>query len=480
MKERHTILIFLLILLLTVPLSAHADGSKAVDLTGRCRLDTSETRGNPQKLLENNGSFLTFEAGKSFTLTWTDDVPAARLCLSWQTRPEGVTVTQYDASGTVLMTQTILSAGSTVTPLLPETRKAVVTASDAGMEVMYCRVFGEGVLPEPFHEWLETPDHLDYLLISAHPDDDVLYLGSIVPVYGAERGYVGSIAYVTCSTRKRMTEAENGAWTMGLRYYPLFLGFADVPSVLPEREKDKRFPYDELLKGIVQTYRAYRPVTVFAQDQNGEYGHFQHILTSRAAVEALTLAADASYDPESAERFGTWQVQKVFLHLYPENRITIDATSPLKAFDGLNAVEIAKRAFQKHASQQSGSYTISADTGPLPLNLFGMAAGVVPVGEDVFDNIDPSLLSDYVPQTPEPTDTPVPTDTPAPTDTPEPTAVPVQTDAPASAKVTDTPAPEPDNASKTGLTHIVLAAAIGAIVLCAAGLAAAFLLRKRE
>ena len=427
MKRYIGILTVLLTVLLLVPITAYADEDRAADLTKQCKLDTSETRGNPQNMLQNKGTVhLTFSAGASFALTWTDDVPAARLCLEWLTPPEGVKVTQYDASGAAIDTQAIPQAASSVTKLLPEARKAVVTAADAGMEVMCCRVFGEGALPEPFHEWIETPDHLDYLLISTHPDDDVLYLGSVVPVYGAERGYVGSIAYVTCSSRRRMTEAENGAWAMGLRYRPLFLGFADVSTKLSQKEKDARFSYDELLLGVVRTYRAYRPVVVFAQDQNGEYGHWQHMLTSQAAVEALPLAADASYDPESAEAYGTWQVQKVFLHLYPENKIAIDATSPLIAFGGENAVAVAQKAFLKHASQQGGTYTISADTGPLPLNLFGMAAGVVPVGEDVFDNIDASLLSDYVPPTPEPTEepTPEPTDTPVPDDTPKPTDTP--------------------------------------------------------
>lgn len=476
---KHRILSLILgILLLCAPFCAFAEQKKATDLSKQCTAETSDgSKALAASLKGRSSANLKFAQGASFSLRWGDDVPAARLCLEWKTLPENVVVSQYDANDVLLCTETVSGVPSSVTALLPETRKVTVGSEDATMELSLCRVYGEGTLPEPFHEWIDTPDHLDYLLISTHPDDDVLYLGSVVPVYGAEQGYVGSIAYVTCSSRKRMTEAENGAWTMGLRYRPLFLGFADVPSTYSQKEKDKRFPYEELLLGMVRTYRAYRPVVVFAQDQNGEYGHWQHIMTSKAAVEALPLAADSAYDPESVAQYGVWQVQKVFLHLYPENRIAIDATSPLSAFGGKDAVAVAKEAFQKHASQHGGSYTISANTGPLPLNLFGMAAGVVPVGDDVFDNIDPSLLSSYVPPTPAPT--PEPTDTPAPTaeptDTPEPTAEPTNTPCP-----TPAPTPVPETPATKNGPGLVLPIALIACAVVGGTIGILLVLRARK
>ena len=335
------------------------------------------------------------------------------------------------------------------------------------MSVIYCRVYGEGTLPEPFHAWQETPDKLDYLLISTHPDDDVLYLGSIVPVYGAEQGYTGTIAYVTCRTRERMTEAENGAWTMGLRYRPLFLGFLDVPRDAPKEKKDK-FVYEEVLLAVVRLYRTYQPLVVVAQDKNGEYGHWQHKVTSKAAVEAAALAADPDYDPESAAVSGTWQVQKVFLHLYDENCITVDAHAPLSFFDGDDAYTVARRAFKKHKTQQEFGFAVKRDDAKYAFNRFGMATGVVEAGDDLFDNIDESMFSFYVPPTPEPTaePTPEPTDTPEPTErpTPEPTGT---------QEPTAVPTPEPTATLQPQQQRRNRAAWIEFGALCAVGAAAA-------
>ncbi len=448
-------------LLLIAPLPASAEDAKAADLSERCRSSI---------VLRRN---YRFDADGMFWIAWEDDVPATRLCIQWWVIPEHVTLLQLDGGGALLSMETVASLPETVTPLSADCRKVVVMAGNAGMTVNRCAVYGDGTLPDPFHEWAETPDKLDYLLISTHPDDDVLYLGSVIPVYGAEKGYVGTVAYVTCRSRRRMTEAENGAWAMGLRYRPLFLGFPDVDRAAPQAEKDT-FSYEELLLATVRMYRTYQPLVVFAQDENGEYGHWQHVLTSKAAVEAATLAADPAYDSESAAQYGTWQVQKVFLHLYEENRIMIDSHAPLSFFDGADAYEVACKAYQKHESQQEFWFSVKRDDAAYAFNRFGMAAGAVPAGEDVFDNIDESLFSFYVPPTPEPTSEP--TSEPTPVPTPESTAVPtpvptsVPTAAPSASPVPDTPS----KPTEPMLPWIVL----GGLFVC--GIACALIFKTRK
>ena len=465
MKHCIRLIACLLLLLLALPLSAVAEEDAAADLTARCTFEARGYDSARSRIMNSQMErYQAFEPGDSFSLSWDGDVPATRLCLQWRVLPENVTIIQYGADGMPVRREQARSLPETITELLPETRRVKITAGKSGMQVFYCRVFGDGTLPEPFHEWNETPDKLDYLLISTHPDDDVLYLGSIVPVYGAEQGYVGTIAYVTCQKRVRMTEAENGAWTMGLRNRPLFLGFPDVPRNAPKEQMDT-FVYEEVLLATVRLYRQYRPNVVVAQDKKGEYGHWQHKLTSKASVEAAPLAADPTYDPESAEQYGTWQVQKVFLHLYEENHITVDAHKPLSFFGGDDAYNVARKAYRKHESQQKFGFSVCRDDGEYAFNQFGMAYGVVEVGEDIFDNIDETLFASYVPPTPEPTAEPTPEPTEAPTATPEPTKEPTP-------KPTAIPSPEPTPApEKTenrtaqwiifGMLFMVCAAVIG-------------------
>ena len=482
---RITIICMLVLLLSAALLPTAAAEERAEDLTKRCSFDFGSYKSAEGRVLSDSTHYQIFQGGESFSLTWEEPLDGARLCLTWQDAPKDVSILQYDAEGTLLSADALPSFYETATPLLSDARKAVVQAGEAEMRVRFCAVYGAGALPEVFHDWQETPDHLDYLLISTHPDDDVLFLGSIIPTYGAEQGYVGTTVYVTKmrdenSGRIRVSEAENASWVLGLRYYPIFLNMPDVADSATQ-EKKKLFKYNELLVNIVRVYRQYHPLVVFAQDIDGEYGHWQHVLVSKASREAFALAADPTFDPESAEQYGTWQVQKLFLHLFKKYELIVDAHAPLSFFGGKDAFEVACEAYEKHESQQRMWFKVGRDDYQYAFNRFGMAEGVVPVGKDVFDNIDETMLSSYVPPTPEPTAEPTPEPTaeltPEPTeqvqitfDTPEP--VPVPTDEP------QTPVPEPQPTQMDPLPLIL----IGVITVAAAIAvgAAAFFWRKRH
>ena len=434
MKLFIRILIFILsAMLLSAPLFAYADSAnEAKNLTGKCTIDYDGVRTAKTRVTDNKvKTYQIFSPGKRISIKWTDNIPAHYLCMQWFEFPESIALRLYDGNGNELSSRMLESKPETVIVLPENARSAVIEAIDVEMKLSKLGVYGEGELPDPFHEWKDTPEKLDFLVIATHPDDDVLFMGSAVSIYGAERGYEGSIVYVTSGTRQRVSEAENGAWALGLRNYPIFLFFPDIePSA--SAEKKATFAYEDVLLATVRLYRQYKPPVVFAQDVKGEYGHWQHKITSKAAVEAFPLAADPSFDPESAEMYGTWQVQKVYLHLYGENKLKLDANSPLEFFGGMDAWNVARIAYKKHESQQKYGFAVERNKGSYPFNLFGMAAGTVEAGNDAFDNISETLLSSYVPPTPSPT--PVPTDTPSPS--PEPTPTPTPTLPPS-------PTPEP-------------------------------------
>lgn len=453
------LIILCMIFLCGIPaVTVAEDQPEAEELTKSCSVAVSSDPDSVKEILNYRlKSYATLRTGTKITVSWKDDIPAAKLCLQWLDLPEGVRVIQYDRKRKEVSNRILDSDPESVISLDPAAESAVILISKNKLRLSQLHVFSEGTLPEPFHEWAETPDHLDYLLIATHPDDDVLYLGAVVPYYGAEKGYAGAIAFVTCQNRTRMTEAENGAWAMGLRNRPLFMGFPDVPNDASKRLK-ATFVYDDLVLAIVRLYRTYHPLVVFAQDTEGEYGHWQHKRTAKASVEAFSLAADPSYDPESAEQFGVWQVQKLYLHLYPINKLTVDAHIPLEAFGGKDAYEVAKEAYRKHVSQQKTSFAVRRDSGVYAFNMFGMAAGAVEAGYDAFDNIDRSLLSFYDPSIPEPTEepTPEPTEEPTPKPTEEPTPAPTAEPTPeptAEPEPEPTPEPEEDLPDDTSWTQ---------------------------
>ena len=374
-----------------------------------------------------NGA-ISFAAKEVLTVSWEEAVAAEKLCLRWERIPEEVELLQYDAAGTLLERKPISSHLIHVLPLHADARRAEIRIGFYEAALSLLSVYTDGALPEPYLEWKDTPQKLDYLVVATHPDDDVLFMGAVVPTYGAERGYVGSIAYATCGSRTRYEEAENGAWAMGLRYRPLFLGLPDQ-NERPDDEVEEMFRFENVTRLLVRLFRRYRPAVVFAQDLNGEYGHWQHRRVAACTLEAAKVCADPSYDRESAVLYGAWQVQKCYLHLYPENTLTIESEIPLSSMGGRTAIEVARAAFQKHVSQATGRYFVQSAADAYACNRFGMAWGAVEAGDDAFANIDEKLLSSRAAATPAPTDTPMPTDSPidspAPTETALPTSSPV-------------------------------------------------------
>ena len=143
-----------------------------------------------------------------------------------------------------------------------------------------------------------------------HPDDDALFLGAVIPIYGAEQGREGAAVYLASRVRQRVDEALRGAWTMGLRAQPVFGGFPDIPNEY-RSQFENTFRSADVVQYLVRQMRRLKPEVVVSQDLNGEYGHWQHVLLANAVLEAAPLAADAAYDPESAEQYGAWEVKKV-------------------------------------------------------------------------------------------------------------------------------------------------------------------------
>lgn len=367
---------------------------------------------------EDPGSHLVIAGPGSVTISWGADVPAKTLYIEWYTMPEQFSIAQYNENGTVLSEGEGATTQINQLYSLRDGTRSVCIYADADMDISTLHIYDADTLPYNYHEWSDPPEKLDYLIISAHPDDDVLFMGAIIPIYGVERGLTGNILYVcTKDLRLRCDEALNAAWVMGLRCYPIFAGFMDVANT----RKDvwgQDFTLDVMTQYLVTQLRKYKPEVVVTHDPNGEYGHWQHILISEAAQQAVVLANDATYDPDSVAEYGVYQVKKLYLHLYPENTVSLDVDAPLSEFGGMSASEVAKLAYEEHRSQIENGYHRVRNEGVYSLSDFGLyysAVGADSGSNDLFENIDEALLSNYVAPTPTPTPEPTPVPTFAPT-----------------------------------------------------------------
>ncbi len=223
-------------------------------------------------------------------------------------------------------------------------------------------VYGSGILPDSVQVWAPPLDGgADLVLFSTHGDDEHLFFAGLLPTYAAERGYRVQVVYLTDhrnDTYKRTHEMLNGLWKVGVRAYPVFGSFADfqinsLKGTYDHYSTQYGTSREELLGYVVEQIRRFRPLVAVGHDLKGEYGHGMHRVYADLLIQAVSITADETVYPDSAQRYGVWEIPKLYLHLYGTDPITIDYDQPLTAFDGMTAFEVSQKiGFPSHRSQQ--------------------------------------------------------------------------------------------------------------------------------
>lgn len=253
--------------------------------------------------------------------------------------------------------------------LLPENSQTVTVLLPQQKMRLYkkeVRIFTDESVPDDVQIWQPPCERADIMLIPAHADDEILYMGGIAPTYGAELGARVQVVYMTefRSTNQSVREHEklDGLWEDGVRYYPVCGNFRDV-YCNDLADAKKKYDYQAAVDYLTDVIRQFRPQVVVTHDFNGEYGHGFHMLTASATAQALENAADGAYraDSEVFQEYGIWDTPKAYFHLYRENSIRLDLRVPLESMGGRTALEVAKESYKKHVSQQRWSFYVSDD-----------------------------------------------------------------------------------------------------------------------
>ncbi len=285
-----------------------------------------------------------------------------------------------------------------------------VTLSFAhGAEISEIIVLSEGDRPADVQVWQPPCKEAELLLFSAHSDDDQLYFAGLIPYYTA-RGYDVQVVYLTNHPYNpvRRHEALDGLWAAGLRSYPIFGEFADFrlddyDQTVAEYAR-LGTSYETLEAFAVEAIRRTKPLVVVTHDVDGEYGHGMHLVLSDVVQSAVGKSGEASY-PESAEMYGTWTVQKTYIHLYGEGKIVLPIDAPIACFGGRSAFQVSQDAFRYHKSQhwmmfyewlygEWGEITKSSqirDYNPAYYGLYASEVGADGLGCDMFENLEMHL-----------------------------------------------------------------------------------------
>ena len=357
----------------------------AQNITRQCKFKVSE--GSKDRLTNGKvGSPWKYDHSEAWVgITLPEGVTPGAIRIEWMFDPTGYELIEYDAAQQVLRTRTqadTFPSIYTVYPLDPQTRSIQLKMTVRDQGISNIALYSEGVLPADVQTWLPPVEKADMMVFSTHQDDELIFLGGTIPYSEVVCNRPTITVYMTNCSRDRRREALEGLWEMGCRHYPEFINFKDEKVSSIEKGVKLWGGTENILKEMVLRIRKYKPEVIVTQDLDGEYGHNQHKIMARAVQPAIEAAADPTQYPESYSQYGAWQVKKLYLHLYEENQLRMDWTSPQDAYSGESLLDVVRRGFAKHASQTK--YYKIKDRGDYDNALFGLA--LTTVGEDVMKN----------------------------------------------------------------------------------------------
>jgi len=385
--------LFVILAALILLLGLNALGEEtARDITSVCKLENKA--GHVKKMLDNELATYWEQSGSSaLYITIPDDETPGGILIEWFAEGAEYTITQFNPDGDLICEQTEADYFRSIETWFPLDDQAykIKLQPKKGTRLSEIHIYSGGELPSDVRAWSAPPETADLLLIVAHQDDEELWFGGLLPYYAAVRDETVQVAYMTSCGRYRRAEALKGLWAMGVTCYPEFINLKDS-SDRGEEAIENWGGRDNIYNKIITLIRKYKPAAIVTHDENGEYGHVQHILTAKYVQRSIEYAADTRYTA-GLKDYGTWQVQKLYWHLSDENTIYMDWNQPSEKLNGRTPLEAACDGFACHSSQHA-RYNMK-DAMKYDYTKFGLVYSLVGVDvnkNDFLENIDLAAL----------------------------------------------------------------------------------------
>lgn len=387
-------------LLTLLCMAAPALAEEAKDITSRCSVRVSAYGKDKEKMLDNGTMSMWYQPQPNawVEITCPEGQEAQGVFIRWGKKPvsvkillpgegknewvdaqehEGVYYNEYIAFDTPLKRFRIR----------PKEKQ-----DEFG--IIKLQVLGQGELPDWVEQWQPFEGKADLMVLVAHPDDELLFMGGVIPYYNTQMGKKVIVVYIAQMNGFRKVELLNGLWHCGVRMYPELPGNKFRNEACTGLKKCLRIWNEKkLLEHVTALIRKYQPDVIVTHDEKGEYGHGAHKACCYAVQRCVERAAKADSYPDSAKEYGVWQVKKAYIHLYKGElgQIDFDWRQPLSAFDGKNAFEIATEAFNLHRSQAASGKYVVKDYGRYDNSLFGLfysTVGPDTGANDLFEHLE--------------------------------------------------------------------------------------------
>lgn len=302
-------------------------------------------------------------SGYTAAFTVDSPEPIGSLYLMFDYNYGTYSVTDPDTGTTAKIRKSYLHQYLDLTALLGYTPNKVALTFESGyVGLCELEVYGPGTPPAHVQQWQKPWEgNTDILLFSTHGDDEHLYFAGLLPLYAGQKKLNVQVVYMTDhrnTTFLRTHEILDGLWSVGVRAYPVFGWFADFISYDMEEAYETYYvdyetTWEEMEGFVVEQLRRFKPQVAVGHDIYGEYGHAMHKIYTDLLISAVPVIGDPDSFPDSAELWGTWELPKLYLHLYWGNTLVLDYDQPLSAFNGLTAFQVSQQlGYPCHKTQQ--------------------------------------------------------------------------------------------------------------------------------
>ncbi len=173
---------------------------------------------------------------------------------------------------------------------------------------------------------------LTLMIVHAHPDDEVIGSGGTFARYGeagvrtvlvtATLGEEGEIVVPDLDTPEirvrladvRREELRRATAILGIRHQD-FLGYRDSGMAgTPANEHPASFNQADLAEAtgrLVRLVRSYRPQVLVSYNEQGGYGHPDHIACHKVTLAAFDAAADGARYPDAGPAWATLKLYEI-------------------------------------------------------------------------------------------------------------------------------------------------------------------------
>jgi LmbE family N-acetylglucosaminyl deacetylase len=252
------------------------------------------------------------------------------------------------------------------------------------------RVYEKDKVGFSVEQW-KPPEKYDLMVISCHRDDELLYFGGIIPYYSFIKKKKICTVFMSGNDIIRLREALSSQWSMGIRNYPIFMGFLGGKHFNINKTLNIWGGEVYVVGKIVAKIRQYKPDVIVTHDLKGESGHPSQRTIPLVVRKAILLAANKNKFKSSYNNYGVHIVKKLYLHLYERNQVVMNWNNRSQFLNYKTPFETACVGFDKYYSQHKMFGMTFKRIRKFPNNIYGLIytkVGIDIQKNDFFENIN--------------------------------------------------------------------------------------------